>query len=281
MSSEETRSRRSLALPLVSTVRAIAHELNAARCVTRDRRSLVRLSIDILLYRLLRFGGFGMRNRERTIRLRDDVRLTYRLNRGDIQSLREVWLDQVYRLPFDLVIERVVDLGANIGLTSVYFAKTYGAKTIVAVEPNPANVSLARRNFEQNGIAARVVEAAIGPADGIAKFADRIDSNLGAVSDEGRPVRMISMRTLCAGLQPLGAIDLLKIDIEGGEQALLSGSIDWLSGVRAIIAEFHPGLVDYPGLAKRIADAGFRWFEVGSVHEHTTDAFIRVAQPAA
>jgi FkbM family methyltransferase len=210
--------------------------------------------------------------------LQSGTTLTYRLNRGDIQGIREVWLDDVYRLPFDVTVDRVVDLGANIGLTSVYFAKKYGTKTIVAVEPNPANAELARRNFEQNGISARVIEAAIGPVDGFAHFSDALDSNLGAVSAAGREVRMISMSTLCAETPRLGSIDLLKMDIEGGEQALLSGSIEWLDGVRAIIAEFHPDIVDYPGLAERISGAGFRWYKAGAVYEHTTDAFIRVAE---
>ena len=268
-------------LPGLKTLGAMARELRGAKRVARDGRSFARLAIDIVLYRALKLGGFGMRNRERTIRLQNGVTLTYRLNRGDIQSIREVWLDNVYRLPFDLTVSRVVDLGANIGLTSVYFAKTYGAQTILAVEPNPANAELARRNFEQNGISARVIEAAIGPVDGFARFSDTLDSNLGAVSEAGREVRMISMSTLCAESPRMGPIDLLKMDIEGGEQALLSGSIEWLGEVRAIIAEFHPDIVDYPGLAERISGAGFRWYKVGAVYERTTDAFIRVAEAVA
>ena len=244
------------------------------RLITADVSSFLRLSTDIVLYRAMKVGKSWFKARERTIRFRNGAIVTYRLNRGDIQGIREVWFDQNYRLPFDLKIDRVVDLGANIGLTSLYLAKTYGVRSIVAVEPNPANAILTRRNLAQNGVTAHVIEAAVGPQDGFAHFSDAIDSNLGAVSNEGRAVRMISIPTLCSE-EGIGTIDLLKMDIEGGEQALLSGGIEWLINIRTIIAEFHPDRVDYPGLTERIENEGFTWIRAGSVYRHTCDTFVR------
>lgn len=255
------------------TVRHVIKELQAACRSAGDFRSFSRLALDVFLYRLLRVGPFRMRNRERTVRLRNGVTLTYRLNRGDIQGIREVWYDNVYRLPFQTSIETVVDLGANIGLTSVYLAKRYGARCIVAVEPDAANAGLLRRNLRQNAIEGTVVEAAIGPADGTVRFASDADSNLGHVSLEGREVPMISMETLCAR-HAIQRIDVLKIDIEGGEQQLLSGPIGWLSHVKSIIAEFHPDIIDYAGCVERIESAGLRWIRPHSVYRYTTDCFL-------
>ncbi len=237
-------------------------------------RSCGQLALDVFLYRAIKFGAFGMRNRERTVRLRNGITLTYRLNRGDMQSVREVWYDHVYRLPFESSVETVVDLGANIGLSSVYFAKHYAATTIVAVEPDPANVRLLRRNLGQNGIAASVVEAAIGPTDGMLRFSNHVDSNLGRASSEGDEVPMVSMETLCARHE-LTRIDVLKMDIEGGEQQLLDGPIQWLSHVKSVMAEFHPDRVDYPGCVARIEGAGFRWIRPGSVYPASTDCFLK------
>lgn len=262
---------RSLGL---TTAAAITREIYAARHLTADTRSFLRLSADIVLYRALKLGDFGIRNRERTIRFRNGAIVTYRLNRGDIQGIREVWFDEVYRLPFESRIDQIVDLGANIGLTSLYFAKVYGASTIIAIEPNPENATLAARNLHQNGIAVRVIEAAIGPMDGTACFSDTRDSNLGRLSEHGRKVRVISIPTLCLE-QNINSIDLLKMDIEGGEQALLSGPIEWLDDVGAVIAEFHPMLADYPALVDRIVSKGFRWIRPNSVDAHPADAFIR------
>ncbi len=195
------------------------------------------------------------------------------MNRGDIQGIREVWYDNVYRLPFHTAVGTVVDLGANIGLTSVYLAKRYGAQFIVAVEPDPGNAALTRRNLQQNAIKASVIEAAIGPEDATVRFSCQADSNLGHVSPEGREVPMISMETLCRS-QALQRIDVLKMDIEGGEQQLLSGPIQWLSRVRSIIAEFHPEIIDYPGCIARIENVGLRWIRPGTVYRHTTDCFL-------
>jgi len=255
------------------TLRHVTEELRAAHRSAADFRSFCWLALDVFLYGLLRLGALGMRDRERTVRLRNDVRLTYRLNRGDIQGIREVWYDNVYRLPFQTSIDTVVDLGANIGLTSVYLARRYGATLVVAVEPDSANVRLLRRNLQQNGIKGSVIEAAIGPSDGTVRFSTHADSNLGHVSLEGREVPMMSMGTLCAnhGLQ---RIDVLKMDIEGGEQQLLSGPIRWLSQVRSIVAEFHPDVIDYAGCVARIESAGLRWIRPHSVYRYTTDCFV-------
>jgi len=255
------------------TLRHIAKELRAAYQAAEGPRSFTCLALDVFLYRLMKIGAFGMRNRERTVRLRNGVTLTYRLNRGDIQGIREVWYDHVYRLPFHTAVETVVDLGANIGLTSVYLAKRYGATLIVAVEPDPQNAELVRRNFRQNAIRGYVVEAAIGPQDGTVRFSSEVDSNIGHVSLEGREVPMVSMETLCAS-HALQRIDVLKMDIEGGEQQLLSGPIGWLSNVKSIVAEFHPDVIDYAACVSRIENAGLRWIRPGSVYRHTTDCFL-------
>ena len=51
--------------------------------------------------------------------------------------------------------------------------------------------------------------------------------------------------------------DLMKMDIEGGEQDLLSSNTEWLSRIPVVLAEFHPDRVDYPGLIGKLESAGF------------------------
>jgi FkbM family methyltransferase len=64
----------------------------------------------------------------------------------------------------------MIDAGANIGFSSVYLACRWGATRIVAVEPDPENAELLRRNLAQNGVEAEVIEAAVGAEDGEASF---------------------------------------------------------------------------------------------------------------
>ena len=76
------------------------------------------------------------------------------------------------------------------------------------------------QNLEAFG--ASVVEAAISCEDGMGWFEFSSESNLGRLGEggSGRKVELRSMNRLVASL-PNQHIDLLKIDIEGGEQALL------------------------------------------------------------
>ena len=242
--------------------------------------SSVRLSSDFFLYRILKITNLPSYDQERTIICANGVVLTYRLNRGDIQGIREVFLDEAYRLPFSLKPDLVVDLGANIGLTSIWFSKNYRCDRIIAVEPDPKNAILIRKNFAQNKINGIVIEAAIGLTDGMVSFETSQESNLGRVAPTEellisvQQVKMISMETLFAYVSKDEVVDLVKMDIEGGEQQLLSGDISWLKRVRAMIAEFHPDKVDYPGLIELIEQQGFRYIHANSVHAGNMDAFL-------
>ncbi|MBX9693393.1 MAG: FkbM family methyltransferase [Cyanobacteria bacterium] len=225
--------------------------------------------------KLLKTLGIKPNNHPRQIWLRDGTCLTYRLNDGDLQSIREVWLDEAYRLPFKTKYEVLVDLGTNIGLTSLWLSKRYGFSTIVAVEPDSSNAKLARINFEKNNVQAEVIEAAIGPTDGSVLFQESESSNLGRVStDSGKAVRCLSMKTLLVD-SGVSNVDVLKMDIEGGEEALLRGDISWANQVKAIIAEFHPTVIDYAGAVQILQGAGYRYIPANSAHANSMDSFVR------
>jgi FkbM family methyltransferase len=259
---------------LTRTARGLVSELSGAWRVTEDLGSFGRIASDFLLFRLLAVVSLPTINQERTVRLRGDVALTYRLNRGDIQSFREVWLDDSYLLPFSLEPRTLVDLGANIGLTSLWLAKRYHVERVIAVEASPDNARLVRKNLEQNGIATEVIAAAVGPRDGTVRFNLHKNSNQGRIHPDGTEVPMVSMPTVLARV-PNRPVDLLKMDIEGGEQALLDGDLAWLNSISAIIAEFHPLLVDYPGLTSKLESEGFRYIPANSAHTNSMDAFLR------
>ena len=253
-------------------------EVRRARGVSANLRSFLRLTLDLLLYRrpFLDLIPRRYRNRERTIKLRGDVIVTYRLNKGDIWSLREVWLWECYRFPADVPVHRILDLGANIGLASLWLTTQYRATSVVAVEPALDNAKLARRNLEQNRIRNVVIDAAAGSRDGSIGFISNPDSNLGMADYAASgPVQLVSMKTVlqkyCNGEQ----IDLLKMDIEGGEHDLLSSNLEWLQRVNAIIVEFHPGKNGYSGLIDTLQREGFRYLPADSVFANNMDSFVR------
>ncbi len=143
----------------------------------------------------------------------------------------------------------VVDLGANTGLSSLYLSQRCTKATLVAVEPARANFAVLTANVRDRP---RItpVEAAIWPRDGSIELQDAEASGtlmqpwayrtVEKGSGLGRyAVEAISLPTLMARYG-LGAIDVLKIDIEGAEYELFSGDVAaWLPKTRAILIETH------------------------------------------
>jgi FkbM family methyltransferase len=256
-----------------SATLALLHELHGAQRITIGFASRLQLGVDLVALRVARLLGHPLSNTPRVIVLSDGHLLSYRLNRGDIQSLREVWIDEVYRPPFSIRPDVIVDLGANIGLTTRWMHHHLGARQIVAVEPADDNNKLLERNVP---VGTQVVRAAVGPSDGMARFATDAASNLGRVADVGEEVCQVSMQTVLELLPEGRRVDLLKLDIEGGEQVLLTtGDLRWLNRVDAIIAEFHPHAVDYEELVHILVRHGFEYIPSGSAWAGSMDAFIR------
>ena len=159
-------------------------------------------------------------------------------------------------------------------MTSLWLAKKYPLTHVIAVEPDAGNAALARQNLEANGIAADVLEAAIGPTDGTGHFAASEHSITGKMSDEGVPVPVVSVGTIIQKFA-VSNFALVKIDVEGGEQPLFDGASDWLQRVNAIIIEFHPEIVDYPRLTKFVSSQGFKYIPANSAFPDNADCFVR------
>ena len=216
------------------------------------------------------------------IRIRGGLQLHYRLNRGDIQSIREVWIDECYRLPFDLKPSRLVDLGANIGLTSLWFAHRYGCQTVIAVEPSPENARLTRLNLERNQIVCRGHRGGCRPPRRHRDISRRRRIEPGPPGRHPAadgPSPWSAWRRVLRRLPPGAEIDLVKMDIEGGEGPLLQDdNVKWLGRVRSIIAEFHPTLIDYPAVIKSVERQGFRYFPAHSAPRLRFDGRIHASE---
>jgi FkbM family methyltransferase len=216
----------------------------------RHRASLADFTKRLLLVYGERLASTG-RGREWTVGFRyadpiGDVRLVLRANRGaDAFILSEIFEHEYYRLPLPQAPETILDLGANIGLSTIYFSRMYPAARLACVEPAPENVRILSRNLALNGVSAEVIAAAADVKDGTASM-ERGVNDYGhrlVTSAESSPgttfdVAAISVPSI---LRRLGwqRVGLLKIDIEGHEKPLLSADGDWLNVVDALCVEYH------------------------------------------
>jgi FkbM family methyltransferase len=158
----------------------------------------------------------------------------------DMLIAREIFLDRTYRVPVDLTPRTIFDLGASSGISVRFLRALYPDAAIVAVEPDPGSFDRLTENVAGDD-RTHVVRAAVGSEHGTATFyaqADGWGSSL-EPRDGARPVD-VEVVTLADLLQRRGEeeVDLLKIDIEGGEWPLLeAGAVQDVA--HCLMGELH------------------------------------------
>jgi FkbM family methyltransferase len=187
---------------------------------------------------------------------------------GDVFIFHEVLRDQVYQVRaewFSCSPRVIVDLGANVGLTSLALAGQFPGARLVAVEPLPANAALLRHNLLCLGDRAHVWEAAVADRAGTLRLSvatENYNASLVRTTDEGVDVRVVTMDGVLSE-EGIEQIDVLKIDIEGAERMLLADSPAWLMRVKVILIELHDGY-EFVDLERDLAPAGFRVYRHGT-----------------
>jgi FkbM family methyltransferase len=155
----------------------------------------------------------------------------------------------------------VVDCGANIGMSVLYFKYFYPNARILAFEPGRDAFQLLQRNVQANGLNNVQLEPkAVGMQEGKASFF--VDPNIsGGTMNSLVPGRLGGVTTEDVDVVRLsnyitGPVDLLKIDIEGGEQAVLNDllSTNAISNVRQLVMEYHQHVDQTPSETGRLLD---------------------------
>lgn len=159
--------------------------------------------------------------------------------RSELEVVREMFLSEEYLMQ-DLDPELVIDLGSNIGASIMFFRGRYPKSRIIGLEPDPAPFQrLMRAVTPLQGVS--VYPWAIADRTGQRAFTQAAQSWVSALAAEGDvgtvDVEAISLPDL---LRRLGVdhVDLLKIDVEGGEWGLFRdpGNFD---ACDAIVGELH------------------------------------------
>jgi|SRR5580693_678007 FkbM family methyltransferase len=133
---------------------------------------------------------------------------------------------------------RALDLGANVGLWGLWLHGRFPVEHLVGLEPDPENVERHTRQIEINGLQRNweVLEAAAVTADGPVSFTVGLATN-GHVTDRAAAGTVsVCGRDMFALLDGL---DLLKIDIEGGEWPILADPRMAELSVPVVMLEYH------------------------------------------
>src|SRR5579884_141797 len=143
-----------------------------------------------------------------------------RIGTTDASVLAQVLLEKHYDVPFEINPGVIIDAGANIGLSAVFFANKYPKALIIAIEPEASNFKLLEANsmpYPQ----IKPVNAALWRENGKISLIDPDHGHHGFQTREngkdGCWVEAMTMTALMAKFR-LDFVDVLKIDIEGAEK---------------------------------------------------------------
>ncbi len=162
---------------------------------------------------------------------------------GDFATLRQVIWDKEYDFNLDEV-QSVIDLGANIGISTLVLANKFPEAHVIALEPEKNNFQLLQLNTSTKKNI-KILNAAVWYQDGKVNIIDdTVKSNEFKVTNSSKSIKnemieSISISSLMNRFNFL-KIDLLKIDIEGAEEDIfVKGDLSWLSKIRCCIIEIH------------------------------------------
>ena len=244
------------------------------RALDRAREAVVmigRLAADGATRRALvrMYGQLGQADRYddlQDLRLRLNGRVyPLRLRLGDIFVLGEILVDRQYELKTPVRdASVVVDAGANIGASALWFASRFPSARLDAFEPAADNFALLSANLAALP-GATPYRMALGRAAGEITLYQGTSAAThsilpGAPDLSGQGVEVVPMTSLAAHMDRTGLrrIDILKLDVEGAELDVLAGLGDRIGDVGVIVGELHEKVVDATEFYGFLKDAGFR-----------------------
>ena len=193
-------------------------------------------------------------------------RILVRQGTSDIEVFEKVLVNEEYQSHMTQA-ETIVDLGANVGFASIFFANRYPSSQIIAIEPEPSNFAQLQRNIAAYpNITA--LQKAVWPTPELVRIGDsnaekwlfQIEP---AHSADEKLVETITVPELMQRFDK-GTIDILKIDIESAEKQLFERNASaWLDSVNLLIIELHDNL-----------QSGCSQAFYGALTNHTFDQYI-------
>ena len=247
-------------------VAALARFANDSYCLFRTPHSAVTKAVlwFHLLHPSQRMLGFDI-----TYFDRPTLRLLY----------REIFVRQHYYCQMTTDSPMIFDCGANLGMATLYFKWLYPKSRIQSFEPDPETFTILQRNVNQNHLSdVQCHNCALWSENGdIEFFIDETISGSLLMSTEnsrlqGKAIQVPS-RKLSDFIQ--GPVDLLKLDVEGGEHRILCDLVSSkkIYLIQQMVIEYHHRIgVQSSCLAeflRLLEQSGFEYQIHASIHPIT------------
>lgn len=168
----------------------------------------------------------------------------------------------------------IIDVGANIGVTTLLFASIYSKSLISCFEPSVSTFKVLIENLNRNAIdGVAAMNMAVSSSTGEVQFDMSAGgrANFKITKAQGKEVSAVAATTLDDYCNEKGIreIDLLKVDTEGFEQEVFKGAAELLSraGILRVYFEFCPILETASGAqvgdaVRYLEEHGFKIFKI-------------------
>ena len=156
-----------------------------------------------------------------------------------LSAFKEIFVQEIYAFKADISSPKILDLGANIGLSVLYFKRLYPKAEITAFEADPKIFQYLMKNVHGNGYTdVKLINKAAWHEDGIVKFCYE-GADGGRVAYPGdEDLVEIDAVDISEFLKDR-EFDFLKMDIEGAEEFVFPACKGYLPGMRFVFIEYH------------------------------------------
>ena len=200
-----------------------------------------------------------------------------RLNGSDVWVFNQVVLNkgyqyviQTFRNYFGNTPMSIIDAGANIGLSILYFKSESPDSHIIGIEPDKENYNCTHQNLTANQLSSITLHhGALWPTkkklEIVNDFRDMNEWSLRVEENSEGEITSFTPQEMVSILH--GEVDIFKIDIEGGEAKIFEtkGNLDWLKRVRLVVIEIHDEFSDRKVIVQILEDYEFIIFQKGEL----------------
>jgi FkbM family methyltransferase len=216
------------------------------------------------------------------------MRFPVRMRRSDVFTVAEIFHEGQYAIASPVASNPVIlDCGANIGLSAIWFLSRYPGARVHCFEPEPENFRLLEHNLR--GSAGVVLNrAAVGRAAGRLPLtlsnSAAMHSLVGQMGSDTIDARRVEVDVVALpeylSRHALDAVDILKLDVEGSELDVIEGMAGRLRSVKIIVGELHEAHVDPDVFFRHLERQGFRLVRQTRTGEADVRMFEAARSPA-
>ncbi|MEC4891514.1 MAG: FkbM family methyltransferase [Oscillatoria sp. PMC 1050.18] len=174
---------------------------------------------------------------------------------------KEIFQQEIYKFKAQKTNPTIIDCGANIGLSILYFKQLYPESKIIAFEPDRKVFKILEKNVKQFSFSdIELVEKAIWSSETTLEF-------MSEGADGGRIVQLESERekyqvsTIRLREYLTQPVEFVKLDIEGAETEVVQDCQDLLRNIDNLFVEYHSFVNERQSvdiILKILSEAGFR-----------------------